>query len=63
VFVEKPLTLRYEDSKALVDLANENGVKGQVGYVNRFNPLFQHVKSLLDANVIDRNKLYQPDGL
>lgn len=52
VFVEKPLTLRYVDSKALVDLAIENGVKGQVGYVNRFNPMFQRVKSLLGANVI-----------
>ena len=52
IFVEKPLTLQYSDSKALVDLANVNGVKGQVGYVNRFNPMYQHVKRLLDSNVI-----------
>ena len=52
VFVEKPLTLRYADSKALVDLAHEKGVKGQVGYVNRFNPMFQRVKSLLDTGII-----------
>jgi len=52
VFVEKPFTLSYADSKKLVDLAEEHSVKGQVGYVNRFNPIFQRVKKLLDQNVI-----------
>ncbi len=52
VFVEKPFTLSYNDSKYLVDLAKINNVKGQVGYVNRFNPIFQRVKKLLDKNVI-----------
>ena len=52
VFVEKPLTLRYADSKALLELADKVGIKGQVGYVNRFNPMFQKVKTLLDNNVI-----------
>lgn len=52
VFVEKPFTLSYKDSKYLVDLAKINNVKGQVGYVNRFNPVFQRVKKLLDQNVI-----------
>lgn len=52
VFVEKPFTLTYADSKTLVDLAEKNHVKGQVGYVNRFNPIFQRVKQLLEKNVI-----------
>lgn len=52
LFVEKPFTLNYADSKALVDLAKEHDVKGQVGYVNRFNPIFQRVKVLLEKNVI-----------
>lgn len=52
IFVEKPFTLSYADSKTLVDLAKEHNVKGQVGYVNRFNPIFQHVKKILDQNVI-----------
>ena len=52
VFVEKPFTLRYEDSRLLVDLAKANNIKGQVGYVNRFNPIFQRVKQLLDQAVI-----------
>lgn len=52
VFVEKPFTLSYYDSETLVDLARKQNVKGQVGYVNRFNPIFQRVKKLLDQNVI-----------
>lgn len=52
VFVEKPFTLSYDESKILTGLAEEYGVKGQVGYVNRFNPIFQHLKTLLDQNVI-----------
>lgn len=52
VFVEKPFTLTYNDSKTLVNLAEEKGIKGQIGYVNRFNPIFQRVKQLLEQNVI-----------
>lgn len=52
VFVEKPFTLSYADSKKLVELAKAYNVKGQVGYVNRFNPIFQRVKTLLEHNVI-----------
>ena len=52
IFVEKPFTLSYKDSEALVELAQEKNIKGQVGYVNRFNPVFQRVKKLLDENVI-----------
>ena len=52
VFVEKPFTLNYADSRTLVELAENKGLKGQVGYVNRFNPIFQRVKKLLSQNVI-----------
>ncbi|MAN59739.1 MAG: oxidoreductase [Flavobacteriaceae bacterium] len=52
IFVEKPLTLTYEKSSTLAAMAKERNLKGQVGYVNRFNSIFQYVKKLLDANVI-----------
>ena len=52
VFVEKPLTLSYEESNILTNLAEKHNVKGQVGYVNRFNPIFQQVKKLLEQNAI-----------
>jgi len=52
VFVEKPFTLSYKESKELVELAAKKGVKGQVGYVNRFNPIFEHLKQLLENKII-----------
>jgi predicted dehydrogenase len=58
LFVEKPFTLAYNDSKKLVDLAKENNVKGQVGYVNRFNPVFEKVKALLNQNIIGEVSTY-----
>ena len=59
VFVEKPFTLNFNDSNFLVDLAFKKNVKGQVGYVNRFNPVFQKVKKLLDHNVIGKISNYR----
>jgi predicted dehydrogenase len=52
IFIEKPLTLNYEDSLKLCSLAEECGVFGQVGYVNRYNPIFQHLTRLIDEAVI-----------
>ena len=52
IFVEKPLTLSSRESRALADLCRARGVKGQAGYVNRFNPVFQHVKSMIEHGVI-----------
>ncbi|MCK9372285.1 MAG: Gfo/Idh/MocA family oxidoreductase [Sulfuricurvum sp.] len=52
VFVEKPFTLTYKESQELVELAKAKNLKGQVGYVNRFNPIFQRVKKLLDEKVL-----------
>jgi predicted dehydrogenase len=52
IFVEKPLTLSHVQTKILVELSVDRGVKGQVGYVNRFNPVFQRVKKFLEDGVI-----------
>jgi len=52
IFVEKPLTLSYENSTKLVQLAVERGIKGQVGYVNRYNPVFKRVKHFLEHKAI-----------
>jgi hypothetical protein len=38
LFIEKPITHKLEEAKALVDLARDRGVKIQVGHVERFNP-------------------------
>ncbi|MFH2067476.1 MAG: Gfo/Idh/MocA family oxidoreductase [Pseudomonadota bacterium] len=52
VFVEKPLTLTFRQSDELTKLAEHYQLKGQVGYVNRFNPVFRRIKKLLELNVI-----------
>tara|TARA_B110000285_G_scaffold10813_1_gene10735 strand:- start:7363 stop:8352 length:990 start_codon:yes stop_codon:yes gene_type:complete len=41
VFIEKPVTQTVDEAKALINLAQEAGVKVQVGHVERFNPAFQ----------------------
>lgn len=38
LFIEKPLTNTMEEAKALLQMAQEKGVKVQVGHVERFNP-------------------------
>jgi len=54
IFVEKPLTLNYDQSEELNKLAEKHQVKGQVGYVNRFNPVFRRVKFLLEKDAIGK---------
>ena len=49
VFVEKPLSLSAKESAELVDLAAARGVIAQVGYVNRFNEIFQAVRALIQS--------------
>ncbi len=41
VFIEKPITTTPEEAKALISLAGEANVLGQVGHVERFNPAFK----------------------
>ena len=41
LFIEKPLTQTIDEAKELIQLANEAGVKVQVGHVERFNPAFK----------------------
>lgn len=48
VFVEKPIATTVEEAEEMITLAKENGVKGQVGHVERFNPAFLSVKNKID---------------
>ncbi|HLS31386.1 MAG TPA: Gfo/Idh/MocA family oxidoreductase [Flavobacteriaceae bacterium] len=49
IFVEKPITYTYEEAETLMKMAQEKGVKGQVGHVERFNPAFQAVEKMIDG--------------
>ena len=48
IFIEKPITKRYEEAEELRALAKENKVRGQVGHVERFNPAFTAVKDAIN---------------
>ncbi|MGH9772963.1 MAG: Gfo/Idh/MocA family protein, partial [Candidatus Acidiferrales bacterium] len=47
VFLEKPLTLDASQSRILSDQARDERVHTQVGYINRFNPVFAHLHHII----------------
>jgi predicted dehydrogenase len=60
VFVEKPLANTMEEARQLVKLAEESGIKFQVGHVERFNPAFLAVKDRqLNPMFIEVHRLAQ----
>ena len=48
LFIEKPVTNTVEEAQQLVELARLQGVKGQVGHVERFNPAFVAAADRID---------------
>jgi predicted dehydrogenase len=48
IFIEKPITTNVEEAEALRDLVKKQGVRGQVGHVERFNPAFTGVKDKIE---------------
>jgi predicted dehydrogenase len=60
VFVEKPLANTIEEARQLVKLAEESGIKFQVGHVERFNPAFLAIKDMqLNPMFIEVHRLAQ----
>lgn len=60
VFVEKPLAHTMQEARQLVKLAEESGIKFQVGHVERFNPAFLAVKDMqLNPMFIEVHRLAQ----
>lgn len=60
VFVEKPLANTMEEARQLVKLAEESGIKFQVGHVERFNPAFLAIKNTaLNPMFIEVHRLAQ----
>ena len=52
VFVEKPLTLNYQQAQELVDLAKEKEKKLMVGYLLEYHPAVTEMKRRLSQNEI-----------
>jgi predicted dehydrogenase len=65
VFIEKPLTESTTQAAELVKLANEYGVKVQVGHVERYNPAIRSLKNIhLNPKFIEGHRLavFNPRG-
>ncbi|MBT8218650.1 MAG: Gfo/Idh/MocA family oxidoreductase [Bacteroidia bacterium] len=65
VFVEKPITHTVEEAKKLVELADANRLKLQVGHVERFNPAYLSLKEIdLNPKFIESHRLaiFNPRG-
>lgn len=60
VFCEKPFTTSPEKANELADLFEQKGLVNQVGYVNRYNPVFQNAKQYITDGLI--GKLVQVKG-
>jgi len=54
MLMEKPIALNLEDLKKLRDAVREAGVKSVVGFVLRWNPLFETLKPLIEDDSIGR---------
>ncbi|MBD3182892.1 gfo/Idh/MocA family oxidoreductase [Candidatus Poribacteria bacterium] len=50
--LEKPIALNIEELKKLKDVADKSDVKTVVGFVLRWNPLFETLKPLIDDDAI-----------
>ena len=48
VFLEKPITTTVAEAEAIIELAQQHNVLGQVGHVERFNPAFVAVRSKIE---------------
>lgn len=60
VFIEKPVTHTVDEAKKLLNLAQEAGVKVQIGHVERFNPAFQQaIEHLNQPLFIETHRLAQ----
>lgn len=58
LFIEKPLTLDPQTSKAIATIAETQELVNQVGYVNRANPVFAHARKLIRSGVIGEVQTY-----
>ncbi len=62
IYCEKPLAVTYEQAKELATLAEENGVRAQIVFNNRFLGAVLHAKELIDegkiGNILSFNAKY-----
>jgi predicted dehydrogenase len=65
IFIEKPITKTILEAEAIITLASQFHVQGQVGHVERFNPAFTAVKDKIESPMfIETHRLaeFNPRG-
>jgi len=60
VFIEKPVTHNVETAEHLIKMADEAGVKVQVGHIERFNPAFLAVEPYINKPMYIEAHRLQP---
>ena len=65
VYVDKPITMHYHQSKELVELAESKQLTLMVGFNRRYAPVYQRLKALSHPTMIvmQKNRLGLPDEL
>lgn len=65
VYVDKPITMHYNLSKELVDLADVNRLTLMVGFNRRYAPVYRNLKELANPSMIilQKNRTKLPDDL
>lgn len=52
ILCEKPMAMNEDECQEMIDAANENNVKLQVGFMRRFDANFRHAKEIIMAGEI-----------
>ncbi len=55
VFIEKPITQTLDQARQLIKLAEEAGIKAQVGHVERYNPAFKAAQPFIQSPMFIEN--------
>lgn len=57
VYVEKPMALNFQQSKAMAEYATKHNVKMVVAHYRREQPVFKKIKEILDEKIIGEVRL------
>ena len=49
IFCEKPMSIKVDEAKDMIDTAEKNNVKLQIGFMRRFDPSFVHAKKIIES--------------
>lgn len=54
IVIEKPIAMTLEDTDEIINACNENNVKLSVVHPNRFRPVVQELRKILDENLLGK---------